>query len=275
MSDFKTTAECIKELKKSVYSIARGRPLNSEKPNEINWLTIGTGFIVAPNRFITACHVINNAHTSNELQHHKTGDIYYLLRHDDEGKWHCNFFTPELNKSLFLYPIIDLAVIYLQDTFYQHGALKEDFIRIDQNFHLIGSEVAVLGYPLCKIEFTGGDILKPKAENILLRADTGIINCRYQTAADIFNYEFTIAFNPGNSGGPIFDVKTGQLVSIVHGYRTIPINVKENMLTNEQKISLGIKNYKDDSYIDVVHANYSLGYATPSFTKVFQKHNIV
>lgn len=278
-SNFATPVECIKWIKKSVYLIARGRALNADKPNELTWFTIGTGCVVAPNRIVTAAHVIIDPSTDKEISKHRADDKYYLIKHDDEGNWHFRFFTPQLDKELFLYPDIDLAVLYLEDAFYSEGehvfALKDDFIRVDQKFRMIGTQIAVLGYPLSRLEFNEGDVSKPKVGDILLRADSGIINSRYRIAEEVYRYEFTVAFNPGNSGGPIFDLRTGQLLSIVHGYKALPISKKEHVFSEDEKKLLNLKEYTETAYIDIVHANYSVGYATPSFVNAFREHRII
>jgi V8-like Glu-specific endopeptidase len=278
-NSFGTPVECIRLIKKSVYLVARGRIVDSKNPSEIKWFTIGTACVVAPNRMITAAHVISDPRDKDELKQHKEGDRYYLIKCDDEGNWHYRIFTPELEKELFVYPEVDLAVIYLEEEFYQSGAeiyaLKDDYIRIDQKFRTIGTEIAVLGYPLCKLDFINRDVNKPQIGNILLRVDTGVVNSRYRISENVCRYEFTIAFNPGNSGGPIFDVRTGQLLSIVHGYRALSINVSEHILSEEDKRIAGIQQYTQPSFIDVVHANYSSGFATPSFIEIFKKHRII
>ncbi|MEA2088586.1 MAG: hypothetical protein U9O55_01960 [Patescibacteria group bacterium] len=109
--------------------------------------------------------------------------------------------------------------------------------------------------------------------NILLRTDQGVVNCRYQTSQTNYLYEFTLAFNPGNSGGPIFDAKTGKVVSLVHGFKSIRIVERENSISDEGAKLLKI--YKEKAYIETLNANYSLGFATPTFLDVFKKHNIV
>jgi V8-like Glu-specific endopeptidase len=252
---------------------------DANTPGKVNIATIGTGCVVAPHRMITASHVIDNKQATGELAKHKEGDAYYFIKRDDEGTWHYRFFTPALNKELFLYPDIDLAIIYLDDGFYQNGETiytqKDDYIRIDETFHPIGTDMAVLGYPLCKLDFVNGDINNPNLGNILLRADSGIINCRYHISATTNLYEFTVAFNPGNSGGPIYNWRTGKLISIVHGFRATPTNMNEHILTDEEKTALNLKKYSEESFIDVVHANYSIGYASPSFLEAFKKHNIL
>ncbi|MCB9812019.1 trypsin-like peptidase domain-containing protein, partial [Candidatus Nomurabacteria bacterium] len=244
---FSTPVECVNLLKKSVYLIARGRVLDATKPEQMNWVSLGTGCVVAPNRMITAAHVINDTSSENELLQHKVGDKYYLIKHDDEGSWHYRWTELKLDKDLFIYPDVDLAVIYLDEKFYsidgQVYVHKDDFIRIDNKFRNIATQIGVLGYPLCSLTFNNGDVNSPKVANVLLRADVGVVNCRYKTSETNHLYEFTVAFNPGNSGGPIFDVRTGQLLSIVHGYRSQSINRKEVLINEQDKQKIGVNTY--------------------------------
>ncbi len=263
-------------MKKSVYIVIRGRKVKVDEKEGIKWITLGSGFIAAPNRFVTAAHVINDPEKGKSAQH-QDSDKYYLLRHDDESNWHCRIFGPKLDKEIFVFSDIDLAIIYLDSEFYQIGdkifADRNDFIRISKDFLPIGSEVGVLGYPLCKLEFENKDFNKPKIGNILLRADQGVVNCRYQTSQEVFHYEFTLAFNPGNSGGPIFDIKTGRVVSMVKGYKAIRINERENVISDEGAKQLKV--YKEKAFIETLNATYSFGFATPTFLEVFRKHNII
>lgn len=274
--NFHSFSDCIKWLKKSVYIVVRGRKVKVDEKEVINWITLGSGFVAVPNRFVTAAHVINDPE-KGELNQHQDGDKYYLLRHDDENNWHWRILELKVDKEIFIYPNIDLAIIYLDNEFYQVGdkiiADRNDFIRISKEFLLIGSEVGVLGYPLCKLEFKERDLNKPLIGNILLRADQGVVNCRYQTSEKDFLYEFTLAFNPGNSGGPIFDTKTGKVVSIVRGYKVLRINEKENIISDEGAKQLKV--YKEKAFIETLNATYSFGFATPTFLEVFKKHNII
>lgn len=256
--------------------VVRGRKVDINGKEGIDWITLGSGFVAAPNRFVTAAHVINDT-KKNELFQHKAGDKYYLIKHDDENNWHYRIFKPELDKEVFLYSGIDLAIIYLDDEFYHvNGKIivdRNDFTRISKNFLPIGSEVGVLGYPLCKLEFKDKDLAKPLIGNVLMRTDKSVINCRYQTLEKNYPYEFTIPFNPGNSGGSIFDIKTGRVVSIVKGYKVIKINERENIISKESAKLL--KAYKEKAYIEILNATYSFGFATSTYLEVFKKHNII
>lgn len=273
---FKNFLDCVSLLKKSVYVVIRGRKQILEGKESINWITLGSGFVAAPHRLITAAHVINDPSLGKEATH-QAGDQYYLLRHEDNDSWHIRVFEPKLDSEMFIYPDIDIAIIYLDEKFYQDGnrilANKNDFIRISQEFLPIGTEVGVLGYPLSKLVFENHDFNKPKIADVLMRVDKGVINCKYQISKDKYLYEFTMDFNPGNSGGPIFDIRTGRAMSIVKGFKTIPIANKENIISAEFAKSL--KTYKEKAFIETMHANYSFGFATPTFVEVFKKHNIL
>jgi S1-C subfamily serine protease len=242
-TNFGSISECISTVKRSVYLIARGR--QDQTKSQTQWLTIGTGFLAAPHRMLTASHVINDTKNTNPLAQHMDGDMYYLISHDGELAHAC-ILPLVMDKEIFLYPSFDLAILYIGESFYSNGTQtfldKDEYIRINQNFRTIGTDIAVLGYPLTQLSFDAGDINKPQIGNILLRTDAGVINTRYRTAADIYRYDFTVAFNPGNSGGPIFDWRTGQLVSIVHGYTAIPINIREQIITPELKNNIKFKN---------------------------------
>ncbi|MFZ2151444.1 MAG: serine protease [Candidatus Absconditicoccaceae bacterium] len=267
---FKVFEDCVNRVKKSTYMIVRGKKQIQDGKETINWKTLGTGVVVAPHRMITCSHVINDPQ-SNSL--HADGDLYYLVRHDDDDHFHIRVFTPKVNKELFLYPEKDLGIIYLDKEFYQFDnkilKLENEFVKISKDIKGIGTEIGILGYPLCNLGFFNGDVSKPIIGNILLRTDKGIINCSYKDPYQLKFYEFTLQFNSGNSGGPIFDINTGKLVGIIQGYRQIAIKVLPLEIEEENN---GIKQ-KHKSF-DIHHAYYSRGISVLSFGDIFIKHNI-
>ena len=275
---FKDFSDCLHWVKKSVYMIVRGRKNTVNGTEEINWITLGTGFVVAPFRLVTAGHVVDDASKGEAFQH-QDGDKYYIIKHDDLDNWHYRIFEPKLNQELFIYPDIDLGIIYLDEGFYSLGGKifsdKNDFIRVSKDYFPIGTDIGVLGYPLCALQFTDRDTSKPIIGDILLRTDKGVINCRYRKTEKIANYEFTLSFNPGNSGGPIFDMKTGRLVSIVHGFRSSRIKIQKTILSEDEIKNLNIGETEDKSFIETWHANYSIGFTSSSFVEVFKEHKIL
>ena len=71
-SAFKNFEECLDWVKKCVYLVARGRKRNIKGTESTKWITLGSGFIAAPKKFVTAAHVINNPSKGKEYQHHQT-----------------------------------------------------------------------------------------------------------------------------------------------------------------------------------------------------------
>ena len=275
-SVFNDFVTCTKWLKRSVYLIVRGRKENIDGKEICNWITLGSGFVAAPNRMITDAHVINDPQ-KGELMQHKEGDLYYLLQHDDDDNSHGCIFEPKLDSEIFLYPDFDLGIIYLDENFYKAGEKvsvdRNDFIRISSKTLPIGSEIGVLGYPLCKLEFEDQNLSKPKIENVIMHVDKGIVNRKYQIPKTTWIYEFMIPFNSGSSGGPIFDVRTGEAISLVKGFKPIRISQKEVPISEEETKQLKI--YKERAYIETLYTKYSLGIAIPSFWEILKKHEIV
>jgi hypothetical protein len=235
---------------------------------------LGTGFIAAPGRLMTAGHVLDDTITLNapDMARHRDGDIYYLIRHEEDGFSHYFSMQCERDKELFTYAGVDLGIIHLPARFYSSPGLdKKYFLEVASDFSGIATPVGVLGYPLTQLDFDGGDLNKPKIGDVLLRADRGVINTRYTLPGDIKMFEFTMAFINGNSGGPIIDIKSGKVVSWVQGYRKVDIEVKEKDLPP----SFTAQKYSLTSYIEVAQAAYSIGVATASVVDKLKTHAIL
>ena len=280
MEEFTSFKDCVRSLKKLTFLIVRGK----KGEQGIQWTTLGTGFVASPNRMLTVSHVLDNP-AQGERYEHKDGDAYLLIRHDDEFGVHGYQFFPTLEKDMFLHKDADLAVLYLSDDFYakigDQPVLKKasEYVRVSKDPLPIGSETGILGYPLCELKFEKnqdgvGDINKPLIGDILLRVDKGVINCRYKIPSGYDMYDFTMSFNPGNSGGPIFDATSGKVVALVHGYIHQPINIKEVALSNEDKKKLQIHQYVAPTFINSLNAVYSKGFAISGLRKILEQHNI-
>ena len=272
---FGSYAECIKWQKRSVYLIVRRREEETKDGKKWKWITLGTGFVGAPNRLLTCSHVLNDPLKKNDELLHRNGDAYFLIRHDDEGNVHWYTCSPELNKELFIFPETDLGIIYLSDDFYGKDGKtfinKKDYLPINKEFFPIGTEVGILGYPMVTLQFENDNPNKPKLGNILLRTDTGVINTRYKRNDGTQYYEFTINFNPGNSGGPIFNVKSGRIISIVHGFNSTVIDVKESDFPDGFKP----KKYSEPVFIKTVNTSYSVGIAITSSLDHLKRHKVL
>jgi V8-like Glu-specific endopeptidase len=246
---FDTFAELVDFAKHCVYAVARLRV----DGQSISCTSLGTGFFVGKNRFMTCSHVINNPESNGEK--HVDGDMYCLIRRDENGTWHQ---SPNLllknDETLFDYPDSDMAILYIPDSFYSNGnggyfLHPEHYLPLSKKQVNIGTEVGVLGYPMQQIGFTPDS--KLDISGIFIRGDMGIVNTRYylngQSEEDKTHfYEFTMAFNPGNSGGPILDIRTGKVVAMVHAYKSIPIQLVIEVRTL-YSVGLDVHNYKQYS----------------------------
>ena len=80
-----------------------------------------------------------------------------------------------------------------------------------------------------------------------------------------------MAFNPGNSGGPIINLEDGKVISWVHGYKMIDTNLIEKDIPP----TFATRNYSLKTYIESVQATYSMGIATASVLKELREHDVI
>ncbi len=269
---FRDFAECAHWLRHGVFAIVRGRETS---PNNTQWLARGTGFLSNKGRMVTAAHIFKDPNNPHPLGQHQDSDNYYLLRNDHEGEGFAFVFKLTLNQTLFLDQPTDTAVIYLPDNFYGAGGVvhnrSSSFFRVATHRLSIGTDVGVFGYPLIQLEFENRDVTKPKIGDVILRVDRGVINAGFDIPNVGRIYEFTMSFNPGNSGGPIVDIRTGRFISIVKGYRPVTIDVVEKDVPQ----GLQVKAYSEKSYLEPRTATYSQGVGTVSTAAFLAQHGIV
>lgn len=267
--------------KKAIYSITRIRNINGS--TEV--VTMGTAFIASPGKLVTCAHVFDSVEVTSAqapLAHHQDGDTYYLLNKDSLDKSHFYRFTGKIGKNIHLYPNIDTAVITVSDDFYQfNGKIlqhKDVYLKLAKRPYDIGSEAGVLGFPAeadeakkvsgIYIDKTTGDLVDDLVKK---RADRGVVNARYVDSEDsITKYDFTMAFNPGNSGGPIID-KDCNVIAIVRGYRTFPIKLLQETFT----VTAPNGTVNNLVVPSTLKALYSIGFSTENLTAVADEHQML
>ncbi len=262
--------DSVASVKQKVFMVARGRQHGAQT----DWIPLGTAFLASPNRLLSASHVFEDPNNPDPKTKHLDGDRYLLIYHDDDDQAKIFVALTVLGETLHLYPDEDLAVLYLPDSFYEHQGTKmfekDDYIKIEKNFVPLGRRVGVIGYPLSSITFRNQDLMQPNVGDVVMRVDQGVVNARYYDSRGISSYNFTIPFNPGNSGGPIFDSETGKAIGVVNGFRVSYFNL------NEHELPLGFqpKHYSEKSFLALSMATYSYGTSSKSLAKLLGKHNV-
>jgi S1-C subfamily serine protease len=135
----------------------------------------GTGFLVDPKGYlVTNAHVINGAKYV-AVQNKAGKELQVQIVHIDQKK--------------------DLAILKIIDTAYKAKAVLPYTIR--RNTGEIAENIFTLGYPRNDIVYGQG----------YLAARTGF-------NGDTLTCQITVAANPGNSGGPIFNNK-GEVIGVL------------------------------------------------------------
>lgn len=270
-----TFKDIVALAERCIYVIVRIRQNPGSNPPTFRAIAVGTGFVAAPHRMVAAAHVLDDTTNplANELARHRPGDEYMFIRREQNGfaYWHKTRYT--LGTDMFIYPVPkDLGVIYLPSHFYSPGrAVESDFLQVSQEFCGLATPVGVLGYPLPNLQFENNDLNKPQPGDVLPRVDQGIINTCYTMSDHTLRYEFTMAFNNGNSGGPIINLEDGKVISWVHGYKKTDISLKEKDIPS----GFTLRAYAQPTYMESAQATYSVGIATASVLKELRDHNII
>ena len=150
----------------------------SAKPS----LWSGTGFALKNS------YIITNHHVAEEAKNIEVSGI------------NGDFTKSYKAKVVGMDKVCDLALLKIEDEdFKGFGTIPYSFksAMVD-----VGEDVYVLGYPL--IQTMGEEI----------KLTNGIISSRSGFDGNIANYQISVPLQPGNSGGPMFDMK-GNLVGVV------------------------------------------------------------
>lgn len=145
----------------------------------------GTGFLIAPNRFLTNAHVVSNA-------------TRLIIRRVDDAK-------PHQAKIEFIAHDCDLALLSLINPEPFEGV---EPLPLNDSLPLLDSEVVVVGYPV------GGDRIS------VTRGVVSRIDFRPYSHSGVDQHlaiQVDAAINPGNSGGPV--MQGGKVIGVAfQGY---------------------------------------------------------
>jgi S1-C subfamily serine protease len=240
--------DVVRDLRYAVFAIARFRPLADGRFQ--GWgSSIGSGFFVSHSVFVTCYHVINPSNLP-----HVDGDIYQLICNQTGPTGITLTVAPAVvGQNLFLYADADLAILKTE------GTPHQPFVALDYGESRPGREIGVAGYPLGRI-IAEND--QPRFDAQIFRVAKGVITSSYTTnlrseyvtVNQTPVIEVNFMFVPGNSGGPVFDAGTGQVLGYVHGFTATKIRERLETVTMIPNPPEGTPN----TYIENLNALYSL-----------------
>jgi len=159
----------------------------------------GSGVIIGPDTVLTAGHVVQDA---NNLEIHTAyGKIYKAINSEYDSNNDC-------------------GLIFVE------GIFKDVAELGDSNFVEVGDDVLIIGSPF------GKELFNCVAYGIVASVDRQI---PFFNEVDTFIID--VASNPGNSGGPVFDMSGKVIGIVVGGWRgadgltaVTPINICKELL---------------------------------------------
>ncbi|SRR6266566_7873119 len=246
MRDFATVAG---DVRHTVFSVHRQRP-KTDSSGLFDVTSLGSGFFVSSRVFITCWHVIDGPASP-----HQSGDVYRLVNNLDGTHGMIHEINGGLGNDIHLYPHQDFAIL-LSSTKPDQAYLPVSYADVQ-----IGSEIGVAGYPLATLSTDSSGSIT--LGGIVYRVADGVANAIYKTDVDSGDghplkdttvVEVNFLFVPGNSGGPIFEARTGRVIAYVKGFRTHKIQERE-----EHCNLIPVPNGLSANYLDSVHAVYSIG----------------
>ena len=146
----------------------------------------GSGFIISNKGYVvTNHHVVENAET------------FVIEIADENGKKSYNAELVQKDATA------DLAILKIKDKEYLESKVQLPY-TFAQSTSDVGTQVFTLGYPMA-LTAMGKDV----------KFTDGKISSKTGYKGDISCYQTTVPVQPGNSGGPLFDID-GKLIGIVN-----------------------------------------------------------
>jgi YVTN family beta-propeller protein len=207
--------------------------LATKIPIPIRMVKSGTGFLLTTNGLVaTNFHVVEDANKIEVVFPEKKITKIASVRIKDTKN--------------------DIVILDLKDFMYPELTSRPiPFVFAHIQSVKVGQEVFTLGFPL-------GDIMGSKS-----RLSTGIINSQFGIQDDPRLFQISNPIQPGNSGGPLFNIK-GELVGVV----VASLNVKylyEKIGIIPQNVNFALK-------VNYLHNLVSM---IPESSEIFDRKNIV
>lgn len=213
--------EMIKTIKPSVVGIGIFTPIETKAP-----AIVGTGFVVGNGRYIvTNYHVV-----SKELD---TKVVQYFVALSGEGK------QPEFHKMslIGMDPVHDLAILSIENTL---PALELASNELKPS----GTQIAMTGFPIGAVlgvyaaTHTGLVSAIAPDVNPARNVDDLTLKMLKRLKEPFLIYQLDITAFPGNSGSPIYDSHTGEVIAVLN--KVFVSAGKEAALSNPSGISYAI-----------------------------------
>ena len=213
--------EVVKKVQPSVVSVALFTPLESRMP-----AILGTGFVIANGQYIvTNYHVVSKELDKNVVQH------YVAL--SGQGK------NPTVHKMVLVDsdPVHDLAILKIEQT------LPAMRLGAD-TFAPAGTSIAMTGYPIGAVlglyPATHAGIVAAIAPDAAPARDADALTLQMlsRLKEPFLIYQLDITAFPGNSGSPVYDRSTGEVIAVLN--KVFVSQGKESALSSPSGISYAI-----------------------------------
>lgn len=220
-AEHKNLVELIKDIKPSIVGIGLYAPINA-KASQI----LGTGFVVGNGKYIvTNYHVV-----SKELD---PSIVQYYVALSGEGQ------NPRMHKTelLGIDPVHDLALLSIEDTLPALPLAQNKLVSSGTSIVMTGFPIgAVLGlYPATHTGIVAA--IAPDA-NPARNADDLTLKMLSRLKKPFLIYQLDITAFPGNSGSPIMDRNSGDVIGVLN--KVFVSAGKEAALSNPSGISYAI-----------------------------------
>lgn len=219
--DQMSLVDLVKQAKPSIVSIGMHTPLESRAPK-----ILGTGFVVGNGKYIVTNYHVVSAELDSQI-------VQYYVALSGEGK------TPMIHKMTLIDkdPIHDLALLSIEKSLPSLTIAKDAFVDSGTNIVMTGYPIgAILG--LFPATHTGIVAAIAPDVNPARNSDELTLQMLKRLKKPFLIYQLDITAFPGNSGSPIYDRQTGEVIAVLN--KVFVSEGKESALSNPSGISYAI-----------------------------------